>query len=197
MKGISINPFNLNGTQYPLIWGGDTVNYTYGASPDSARLCYSDALNNDLVAGKIVFCEKESDGSSIFEAKGIGCIMAQTEIVNPDFAFSHPLPVTRITPGDARKVMEYISSTKYAILSNTSTLHLVRWLLVFSHETYKFLYYLYFHCYSLPETPWRLFSLVRHGKMPWLLRCLYFLQEDQTPSAQIFSRSLFLCICPV
>lgn len=112
MKGISINTCDLNGTTYPLIWGGDAVNYTAGSSPDSARYCFEDAMNADMLAGKIVFCEAQQDGSTILLANGVGTIMSDELIVNPTYAFSYPLPATLISPEDGKKVLDYIRSTQ-------------------------------------------------------------------------------------
>ncbi|KAI3453644.1 hypothetical protein Pfo_010307 [Paulownia fortunei] len=92
--GITINSFDLNGTSYPLIWGGVAANYTIGS-----------------MAGKIVFCEALSDGSGILLANGIGIIMADVLVVNPDVAFSWPLPATLISPEDGKSVLEYIRSS--------------------------------------------------------------------------------------
>lgn len=113
MKGISVNIFDLNGTSYPLIWGGDAANYTFGSNPDYARFCNLDGLDVDMVAGKIVLCEHAEDGSGILQANGVGTVIVGEDVINPDYAFSYSLPATLISPGDARKVMEYIRSTKY------------------------------------------------------------------------------------
>lgn len=112
MKGITINTFELNGTSYPLIWGGDAANYTIGSSKDYARLCVPGGMNADIVAGKIVYCEGASDGSGILYANGVGTIMSDASFPPPDFAFSWPLPSTWISPEDGRSVLEYIRSTE-------------------------------------------------------------------------------------
>ncbi|KZV55861.1 cucumisin-like [Dorcoceras hygrometricum] len=113
LTGITINTFDLNGTTYPLIWGGDAVNYTIGSSPEFARFCLGDTMNTDMLAGRIVFCEAEQDGSTILLAKGVGTIMSDEWIINPAYAFSYPLPATLISPEDGKKVLEYIRSTNY------------------------------------------------------------------------------------
>ncbi|XP_012835452.1 PREDICTED: cucumisin-like [Erythranthe guttata] len=110
--GITINTFDLNGTSYPLIWGGDAANYTIGSSPDIARLCLPGAMSSDIVSGKIVFCEALWDGSGILMANGVGTIMSDVNFVNPDVAFSWPLPTTIISPENGRAVLEYIRSTE-------------------------------------------------------------------------------------
>ncbi|KAI3468816.1 hypothetical protein Pfo_025479 [Paulownia fortunei] len=115
--GITINAFDLNGTSYPLIWGGDAANYTIGSSPDYARYCINGGMNADIVAGKIVFCEALSDGSGILLANGVGTIMADVLVVNPDVAFSWPLPSTLISHEDGKSVLDYIRSIEGASIS--------------------------------------------------------------------------------
>lgn len=124
MKGITINAFDLNGTSYPLIWGGDAANYTIGSSPDIARYCITGAMNADIVAGKIVFCEALWDGSGILLANGVGTIMADVLVVNPDVAFSWPLPATLISPEDGKSVLEYIRSTEWDLPHPSFSPHL-------------------------------------------------------------------------
>lgn len=114
MKGIAINNFDLKGKSYPLIWGGDAANYTFGYGQDYARTCEADAMNLDEVAGKIVLCDAIQDGSTILLANGIGTAMVNAD-TNLDYAFSFPLPATLISPDDGKKVMDYIKSTKYPI----------------------------------------------------------------------------------
>ncbi|KAH6818177.1 hypothetical protein C2S51_001780 [Perilla frutescens var. frutescens] len=113
LTGTSINTFDLNGTSFPLIWGGNAVNYTAGYSPDDASLCGGFALNLDMVVGKIVVCESLLGIYSIREVNGIGIILIGSDAINPDYAMSYQLPVTLISPDDGKKVMEYIRSTKY------------------------------------------------------------------------------------
>ncbi|KAJ8766203.1 hypothetical protein K2173_021720 [Erythroxylum novogranatense] len=115
--GNSINSFNLNGTSYSLVWGGDAANYSAGADTDIARYCYPGVLNSYKVSGKIVFCESLNDGSpslndgsAILSSNGVGVIMADSFF--SDVAFSYPLPATVISTEDAQKILEYIRSTE-------------------------------------------------------------------------------------
>ena len=110
MKGLSINIFNLNGTSFPLIWGGDAANYSAGADPDISRGCFYGALNSYKVQGKIVFCEGAVDGSGVLLANGVGTIMADSSFT--DFAFSFPLPATIISVEDGLKILYYLRSTE-------------------------------------------------------------------------------------
>ncbi|CAK9173093.1 unnamed protein product [Ilex paraguariensis] len=107
--GMSVNSFDLNGTSYPLIWGGDAVNYTIGSNPDISSYCVTGAMNSYIVKGKIVFCETLWDGSGILMANGVGTIMADS--VFSDFAFNYPLPATLISTEDGVRVLDYIRTS--------------------------------------------------------------------------------------
>lgn len=110
IKGLSINSFDLNGTTYPLIWGGDAANYTAGADPGLSKYCITGAMNSYKVAGKIVLCETLWDGSGILIADGVGTIMADSSIT--DFAFNYPLPATQISTEDGQAILDYIRTTE-------------------------------------------------------------------------------------
>ncbi|KAG6382231.1 hypothetical protein SASPL_121055 [Salvia splendens] len=76
LTGIAVNSFDLNGTSYPLMWGGDTVDYTFGFSEAYARICDEEGINLAMIPGKIVMCEGyRQDGSTILLSKGIGCVV--------------------------------------------------------------------------------------------------------------------------
>ncbi|XP_048320426.2 cucumisin-like [Ziziphus jujuba] len=111
--GLSINSFELNGTTYPLIWGGDAANFSSGSNREISRYCLTGSMNSIEVAGKIVFCETLWDGSGILLANGVGTIMADSSAT--DFAFSYPLPATLISSEDGQQVLEYIRTTENPI----------------------------------------------------------------------------------
>ncbi|XP_044477304.1 cucumisin-like [Mangifera indica] len=111
--GLSINSFDLNGTTYPLIWGGDAANYTAGADPGLSKYCITGAMNSYKVAGKIVLCETLWDGSGILIADGVGTIMADSSIT--DVAFNYPLPATQISTEDGQAILDYIRTTENPI----------------------------------------------------------------------------------
>ena len=110
MKGLSINSFNLNGTSFPLIWGGDAANYFAGADLDISKGCFDGVLNSYKVQGKIVFCEAAVNGTGILLANGVGTIMADSSFT--DVAFSFSLPATVFSVEDGLKVLNYIRSTE-------------------------------------------------------------------------------------
>lgn len=85
MKGLSINNFDLDGTIYRLIWGGDA--------------CILEALNSYKVEQKTVICDALVTGSGVVIANGVGAIMADS-FYSKDFAFSFPLLETVIRDED-------------------------------------------------------------------------------------------------
>ncbi|XAR55023.1 Cucumisin [Bertholletia excelsa] len=111
--GLSINNFDLNGKSYPLIWGGNAANYSFGADPYISRYCLPDTMNSKKVQGKIVLCDTLWDGSGVLLANGVGTIMAYSSIT--DFAFSYPLPATQISMEDSLKILDYIRTTENPI----------------------------------------------------------------------------------
>lgn len=114
MKGFSINNFDLNGKSYPLIFGGDAVNFSSGANSELAGYCLPGSLNANKIKGKIVYCDSPTDGSAIRIAGGVGTIMID---LDTDTADSFSSPVTQLTVEDGQKVLEYIRSTEYVYLS--------------------------------------------------------------------------------
>ncbi|XP_047341136.1 cucumisin-like [Impatiens glandulifera] len=108
ISGLSVNNFELNGTSFPLVWGGDAANYTVGSNPEISSFCFEGSMNSLLVEGKIVLCNGLSDGSGILSVNGLGTIMVDSTY--SDFAFNYPLPTTVISNEDGIKVLDYIRS---------------------------------------------------------------------------------------
>ncbi|KAG5249262.1 subtilisin protease [Salix suchowensis] len=114
LSGLSINNFDLNGTTYPLIWGGNAANFSAGASPAIAGYCFPGYLNSYKVERKIVLCDAMVTGSQILIANGVGVIMSSS-FYSVDFAFSFPLPAAVISNEDRVKVLNYIRATENPI----------------------------------------------------------------------------------
>lgn len=125
MQGLSINSFDLNGTTYPLVWGGAAVNYTVGSNTFISSLCAEGTMNSEIVQGKMVFCETIDDGSGILLANGVGAIMADSYY--SDLAFNYPLPATVISTEDGIKVLDYIRTTEYIYSILTKRISLQNW----------------------------------------------------------------------
>lgn len=109
VKGLSVNSFELNGSTYPLIWGGDAANVSAGYNSDISRYCIPDTMNSYKIEGKIVLCDVLWDGSGVLLAGGVGTIMAD---LITDFAFNYPLPATQIGVDDSLAILDYIRTTE-------------------------------------------------------------------------------------
>ncbi|KAL3499426.1 hypothetical protein ACH5RR_038519 [Cinchona calisaya] len=112
-NGLAINNFNITGNPlytYPLIWGGDVVNYTGGYGPEYASYCIPDGMNAGKVRDNIVFCSVVFDGSGVLLANGLGTIMVGSSSV--DVAYNYPLPASVINVEDGVKVLDYIKNTE-------------------------------------------------------------------------------------
>jgi hypothetical protein len=109
-KGSVVNAFELNGTSFPLICGGDATNYSANFISLTSRYCLPGALDSYKVKGKIVLCEDHSDGPGVIMANGVGVIMPSRPFDN--FALTFPLPTTLISSEDISKVLEYIRTSK-------------------------------------------------------------------------------------
>ncbi|KAL6327034.1 hypothetical protein AAG906_013516 [Vitis piasezkii] len=107
-KGFSINTFELN-DMYPLIYGGDAPNTRGGFRGNTSRFCKIKSLNPNLVKGKIVFCDGKGSGKAAFLAGAIGTLMVDK--LPKGFSSSFPLPASRLSVGDGRRIAHYINST--------------------------------------------------------------------------------------
>ncbi|KAF6160423.1 hypothetical protein GIB67_019192 [Kingdonia uniflora] len=101
--GTVINNFEMNGTSFPLIWGGDAVNVSAGfVDSNIVKLCVPGSLDSNKIQGKIVLCDLGTDSAGVLQANGADMIMSDTisEYLtgyNRDYAFSFPLPTTFIS----------------------------------------------------------------------------------------------------
>ncbi|XP_011626025.2 subtilisin-like protease SBT4.3 [Amborella trichopoda] len=109
--GNSVNSFTMNGTTFPLIYGGDAVNVSAGSARDFSGYCLPDTLNANKVSGKIVLCDLLSDTSGVLIAGGVGTIMTQRQY-RPDEAFNFPIPATAVRIDDASEILDYIQSSE-------------------------------------------------------------------------------------
>ncbi|XP_059457641.1 cucumisin-like [Corylus avellana] len=116
-EGISINTFDLNNKQYPIIYGGDAPNTKKGFQSFISRYCINNSLDQDLVKGKIVLCDGQTTGEAELLAGAVGTVAQGQD--QHDFATSYPLPASYLRLEDGSKVYSYINSTRGA----TATIH--------------------------------------------------------------------------
>ncbi|PON69945.1 Peptidase S8, subtilisin-related [Parasponia andersonii] len=107
-EGNAIHSFDLNGTMFPLIWGGDAANFSGNAHPESASHCSASTLDSQKVKGKFALCEGFSiDG--VAEADGAGAIMTA---INLDDTAPFSFPVTLLSKEEIAQVLAYIKSSQ-------------------------------------------------------------------------------------
>ncbi|KAK6935322.1 Subtilisin-like protease, fibronectin type-III domain [Dillenia turbinata] len=113
VQGTAINTFDLNGTSYPLIWGGDAVNFSAGANTELASYCWQGYLSSTQVKGKIVLCDGVDDGSGILVANGVGAIWSDSFLY--DVSYSWDIPTTIVSSEDGERILDYIRTSENPI----------------------------------------------------------------------------------
>ncbi|KAK7300771.1 hypothetical protein RJT34_11621 [Clitoria ternatea] len=108
--GISINPFDLKGKLYPIIFGGDAPNTKKHLPKSLSRICYTNSLDPTLVKGKIVLCEGQNKGTGPSKAGAVG-FLTQGQSFR-DTPFSVSLPGSYLDLKDGASVYDYIISTR-------------------------------------------------------------------------------------
>lgn len=115
----SYNGKPLDGkTYYPLIYAADAVKHNSSESFPFPSLCMPGSLDEKLVRGKIVVCDRGevsrvAKGIAVREAGGVGVVVAG---VPPDgeglMAEPHVIPGLLVTESGGNKVRDYISASK-------------------------------------------------------------------------------------
>ncbi|RWR88592.1 subtilisin-like protein protease SBT4.3 isoform X2 [Cinnamomum micranthum f. kanehirae] len=105
--GHAINTFNSTET-VPLILG---VNVTSNCSSTEAGNCVAHCLDEQLVKGKIVICEKFAPGEGPLLAGAKGQIVGDGK-KNIDYSSNFALPSTRLDLRSGKKIKSYIETTK-------------------------------------------------------------------------------------
>ncbi|KAK3026621.1 hypothetical protein RJ639_040648, partial [Escallonia herrerae] len=107
LVGEAVNPFDLQGKQFPLAYGKE-VSST--CDEPSAADCTSGCLDEDKVKGKIVLC-RGITGVSVAKEAGAKGVIAPFGLSN-DKAFIFSLPTAVVSEADIDLVQSYINSTK-------------------------------------------------------------------------------------
>ncbi|KAJ4849908.1 hypothetical protein Tsubulata_048696, partial [Turnera subulata] len=119
IKGEGINFADIQKSPvYPLIYA-KTAKNKY-ADEENARSCAPDSLDNDLIKGKIVFCENSDSVSDVDQKEevknkgGIGLISIddQKRAVATNYK---EFPMTLIGSKDASEILSYINSTEHPV----------------------------------------------------------------------------------
>ncbi|CAD5335310.1 unnamed protein product [Arabidopsis thaliana] len=105
--GRSVNTYDMNGTNYPLVYGKSAALST--CSVDKARLCEPKCLDGKLVKGKIVLCDSTK---GLIEAQKLGAVGSIVKNPEPDRAFIRSFPVSFLSNDDYKSLVSYMNSTK-------------------------------------------------------------------------------------
>ncbi|KAK4479763.1 hypothetical protein RD792_015298 [Penstemon davidsonii] len=110
LVGKSVNPFKLNGTTFPLVYGKE-VSSPEQCDEASAKECIANCLRDNLVKGRIVLCDNFRGRLEAFRAGALGSIGLYEGLIT-DATFVVPLPASALTKHDFSVVQSYINSTK-------------------------------------------------------------------------------------
>ncbi|KAL3824167.1 hypothetical protein ACJIZ3_020196 [Penstemon smallii] len=110
LTGKSVNPFKLNGTTFPLVYGKE-VSSPEQCDEASAKECIANCLRDNLVKGRIVLCDNFRGRLEAFRAGALGSIGLYAGLIT-DATFVVPLPASALTKHDFSVVQSYINSTK-------------------------------------------------------------------------------------
>ncbi|TYH00447.1 hypothetical protein ES288_A10G277400v1 [Gossypium darwinii] len=109
-EGTSINTFDLKGKMYPFIAGAAAPNTSQAYTSEDSRYCGPDILDENLVKGKIVFCDYESNADGPVQAGAIGALFQSGR--HKDYAFAYGLPLSNLNLDDGRIVFDYVNTTE-------------------------------------------------------------------------------------
>ncbi|KAL0542432.1 hypothetical protein IC582_022541 [Cucumis melo] len=110
-NGVTINTFDLNGTQYPLVHAGNIPNVTGGFNGSISRFCLGNSVDRELVKGKIAVCDSivlPSDVGSLESALGI--IMQDGS--PKDLTAAFPLPASHLGTQQRPLISSYLNLTR-------------------------------------------------------------------------------------
>ncbi|KAI5569910.1 hypothetical protein BDE02_12G109300 [Populus trichocarpa] len=104
--GNSLNIFDLHGKTFPLIYSGDSANYTAGADPELAAWCFPGTLAPLITKGGVVMCDIPNALALVQGSAGV--IMP----VSIDESIPFPFPLSLISPEDYSQLLDYMRSTR-------------------------------------------------------------------------------------
>ncbi|XP_061997946.1 cucumisin-like [Rosa rugosa] len=114
-EGLLPNIYDLRGKFYPLIYGGDAPNTKAGADESISRFCVRDALEEDLIKGKIVLCDGPMDEAGIGAILGgaAGIVLTGKKVDDELFGL-YPVPASFVGLEENSDIYKYINSTRNA-----------------------------------------------------------------------------------
>ncbi|KAM7464548.1 hypothetical protein LguiA_032669 [Lonicera macranthoides] len=122
LPGNAVNPFKLNGSNFPLIFG-KAASIICDEHEHTARFCYDECLDPDLVKGKIVLCTHYPGIYGAHSSSALGTILMSSETENSASQVVS-IPASVLPVQDIAVIQAYINSTKMPranILKSEST----------------------------------------------------------------------------
>ncbi|XP_038874300.1 cucumisin-like [Benincasa hispida] len=109
-NGVTINTFDLNGTQYPFVYAGNVPNVTGGFNGSISRFCLGNTVDRELVKGKIALCDILVPQTLLGSIEGaVGIIMQDKS--PKDLTFSFPLPASHLGTQEGALISSYLNLT--------------------------------------------------------------------------------------
>ncbi|XP_010520244.1 PREDICTED: subtilisin-like protease SBT4.5 [Tarenaya hassleriana] len=105
--GRSVNPFDLNGVKYDLLYGKSASST---CDEEFAQHCLPGCLDEKLVKGKIVLCNSSSDILVAERAGAVGTIVKGTAKL--DFSTVYSFPAAALSEDQYETAVSYVISTK-------------------------------------------------------------------------------------
>ncbi|XP_010272679.1 PREDICTED: subtilisin-like protease SBT5.6 [Nelumbo nucifera] len=116
IQGQSVAPYKLEDKMYPLVYAGDAV--VPGVPKNIVGQCLPDSLSSEKVKGKIVLClrgngTRVGKGLEVKRAGGAAIILGNSGLNGNELTMdSYLLPGTAVGFDDAKRILDYINSTK-------------------------------------------------------------------------------------
>ncbi|PWA40352.1 peptidase S8, subtilisin-related protein [Artemisia annua] len=115
LKGFGVNTMQGQGKQFSLISGGDAA--ASGILSRNASFCKRNALDSNLIKGKIVVCKRESliadrNEKAIAIKEGGGAGMILVDPLAKDILSQFAIPSVLIRHAEAQELQSYMSTEK-------------------------------------------------------------------------------------
>ncbi|KAM5556450.1 hypothetical protein ABKV19_024036 [Rosa sericea] len=118
-EGLLPNSYDLQGKFYDLIYGGDAPNTKLAGDNGMSRYCKRDSLEEDLVKGKIVLCDRgpdkiedgDWDGSGALQANATGIILTGVKVAE-ETVDPIPRPASHVGLEENSNIYMYINKTR-------------------------------------------------------------------------------------
>ncbi|XP_019085272.1 PREDICTED: subtilisin-like protease SBT4.5 isoform X1 [Camelina sativa] len=104
--GKAVNSFELNGTMYPLVYGGSASSRCDAAT---AGFCTPHCLDTKRVKGKIVLCNSAQNSDEVQSKGAVASIVKSSKV---DYALIFSFPVSVLSEEDYNSVLSYMNLTK-------------------------------------------------------------------------------------